>query len=94
MYIVGLFIHSSNIILIKCIRVLCILLAYSNIYYYFKGLTSQEINAQAFIFFFAAYDTTSTTMAFLLYCLATNQDCQERVYQEVKEVMKDCVRIN
>ena len=59
--------------------------------FYNEGLTPEEIQAQAFLFFLAGYDTTSSTLAFLLYSLAVNQECQDKVYQEVTEVIKDYV---
>ncbi|CAG2108804.1 unnamed protein product [Medioppia subpectinata] len=46
-------------------------------------LTDDEIVAQAWIFFLAGYDTTSTTLTYCCYELALNQDIQQRLYNEV-----------
>jgi cytochrome P450 family 6 len=47
------------------------------------GLTMNEIAAQAFVFFAAGFETSSTTMSFCLYELAMNRDVQERVQKEI-----------
>ncbi|XP_013112024.2 probable cytochrome P450 6a21 [Stomoxys calcitrans] len=52
------------------------------------NLTMEEITAQAFVFFNAGFDTSSTTMSFALYELARNQDVQEKARQEVLEMYK------
>ncbi|CAH0555972.1 unnamed protein product [Brassicogethes aeneus] len=52
-----------------------------------NSLTFMEIAAQAFVFFIAGYETSATTMTFALFEMSLNQDVQERVRQEVKEVL-------
>lgn len=50
-----------------------------------KKLTLNECLAQAFLFFFAGSDTSSTTISFCLTELAFNQNIQEKLRQEVCE---------
>ncbi|KAL3280183.1 hypothetical protein HHI36_017683 [Cryptolaemus montrouzieri] len=49
-------------------------------------ITLEEITAQAFIFFEAGFETSSTTMTFCLYELAKNKDIQDKVRQEIRKV--------
>jgi cytochrome P450 family 6 len=49
-------------------------------------LTTNELAAQAFVFFLGAFGTSSTTMAYCLFELASNPEIQERVRQEVNTV--------
>ncbi|XP_062348464.1 thromboxane-A synthase isoform X1 [Cinclus cinclus] len=48
-----------------------------------KTLTEDEIAGQAFLFLIAGYETTTSTLSFATYLLATNPECQEKVLQEV-----------
>ncbi|XP_071583912.1 thromboxane-A synthase isoform X3 [Heliangelus exortis] len=50
-----------------------------------KTLTEDEIAGQAFLFLIAGYETTTSTLAFATYLLATHPECQEKVLQEVDE---------
>lgn len=43
--------------------------------------------AQAFIFFAAGFETTSTLSGFILHELAHNGDIQEKVYQEIQSIL-------
>ena len=52
-----------------------------------SGLTDAEIFGQCYGFFLAGYDTTSTTLSFLLYNLALDQAAQEKARQEVLEIL-------
>lgn len=51
-------------------------------------ITVDEITAQAFIFFSAGFETSSTTMGYALYELAQNQEMQERARKEVRDVLE------
>ncbi|XP_031330452.1 probable cytochrome P450 6a17 [Photinus pyralis] len=50
-------------------------------------LTLEELTAQAFLFFIAGLETSSTTMTFCLYELANDQDIQDKVREEIRSVM-------
>ncbi|KAF5289043.1 hypothetical protein FQA39_LY03922 [Lamprigera yunnana] len=52
-----------------------------------NNFTVNEIAAQALIFFLAGYETSSTTMSFCLYELASNEDIQNRVRKEINFVL-------
>lgn len=52
-----------------------------------KCLTLDEMTAQAFIFFSAGFETSSTTMSFCLFELARNQEIQCKVQDEIDLVL-------
>lgn len=47
-----------------------------------------EIVAQCFVFFLAGYETSSTTMSFALYELATHPEYQKKVREEIFQMLK------
>jgi cytochrome P450 family 6 len=51
------------------------------------GLSMDSLAAQAFVFFLAGFETSSTTMAFCMYELSLHQDIQERVREEIDIVL-------
>ncbi|XP_067940619.1 cytochrome P450 3A6-like [Watersipora subatra] len=54
-----------------------------------KGLTCDDITANAFVFFTAGYETTATTLQFFCYNLALNPEVQEKLYEVICDAMKD-----
>lgn len=54
-----------------------------------KKMTVDEVLAQSVIFLIAGYETTSTTLGFVCYSLATNADIQEKLQKEIDSVWDD-----
>ncbi|XP_047029154.1 cytochrome P450 6B1-like [Helicoverpa zea] len=50
-------------------------------------ITDMVISANAFIIFLGGFETTSSTLAFLFLELAANQDVQEKLRSEIREVL-------
>lgn len=53
------------------------------------SLTIEEVTAQAYVFFNAGFETSSTTMGFALYELAQNEDIQQRLRDECNAVLAE-----
>ncbi|KAL0100765.1 hypothetical protein PUN28_019267 [Cardiocondyla obscurior] len=54
-----------------------------------KKLTIVDMTSQVFIFFLAGFDTSSTLMSFAAHEIATNPDIQERLQNEIDQVLED-----
>lgn len=52
-------------------------------------MTIDDITAQAFIFFLAGFDTSSTLMCYVVYELALNPDVQEELRKEVERYIEE-----
>ncbi|XP_013788258.1 cytochrome P450 3A9-like isoform X2 [Limulus polyphemus] len=54
-----------------------------------KILTRDDILANSILFFLAGYDTTANALSYCVYCLALNQECQEKLIQEIDHVWEE-----
>ena len=55
---------------------------------WFTELTDTLLTAQAFVFFIAGFETSSSTMSHALYELAQHQDVQDKLRQEIRNTYK------
>lgn len=46
-------------------------------------ITEDDILANSYLFFIAGHETTAALLSFILYALAVNPECQEKLYQEI-----------
>ena len=53
------------------------------------ALNDKEILGQALIFLFAGQETVSTLLSFFFYVMATESAIQEKVYQEIVQIIGD-----
>ncbi|XP_064615542.1 cytochrome P450 3A29-like [Liolophura sinensis] len=54
-----------------------------------RNLSTEELVAQAFLFFIAGYETTASMMTFTCFNLSWHPEVQEKVYQEMVDVLGD-----
>ncbi|XP_067680480.1 cytochrome P450 3A7-like [Haliotis asinina] len=52
-----------------------------------RGMTNDEILANAILFLFGGYETSNLTLSYFAYNLATNQDCQDKLIKEIDQVL-------
>lgn len=62
-----------------------ILIHFSALFYPILEVTNEFLAAQAFIFFTAGFETSSSTISNALYELALNPDIQDKLRKEIKE---------
>ncbi|XP_043518308.1 cytochrome P450 9e2-like [Frieseomelitta varia] len=55
-----------------------------------KELTIDDMTAQAFIFFFGGFESTSALMCFAAYEIGINVQIQKRLQDEIDQVLEDC----
>ena len=60
---------------------------------FISGLTLQEMVGNGLLFFTAGNETTATTFSYLLYFLATNQDVQKNLHNEMTDILEERVCI-
>lgn len=52
------------------------------------GMSAQQLEDEVMTLFFAGYDTTGNSMAWICWLLATHPDVQERLFNEIQTVLK------
>ena len=52
-------------------------------------MTNEMIAAQAFLFFAAGFETSSTTLSYILLELAQNQNIQKKVQKEIQTILAE-----
>ena len=59
-----------------------------------KTLTNKEIMSQAVLFLAAGYETTASNLTLVAYNLAMNPEYQDKLCEEIDEVLERHVRVN
>uniref|UniRef100_A0A8C2MMC5 Cytochrome P450 3A n=1 Tax=Cricetulus griseus TaxID=10029 RepID=A0A8C2MMC5_CRIGR len=67
---------------------------YDHVYHFCLSLSDMEIIAQSIIFISAGYDSTSSTLDFALYLLATHPDVQKKLQEEIDVTLPNKVPLN
>jgi hypothetical protein len=62
-----------------------------NLYNLVLALSDLEIVAQSISFIFAGYETTSNTLSYIMYTLATHPDVQKKLQQEIDAILPNKV---
>lgn len=57
-------------------------------FFFFSEVTDNLLASQAFIFFLAGFETSSSTMSNALYELALNPPIQNKLRDEIKQILK------
>lgn len=70
---------------------LCCLPVVTEISILILAFSDMEIIAQSITFIFAGYETTSTTLSFVMYTLATHPDVQKKLQHEIDSVLPNKV---
>jgi len=47
-------------------------------------ITEDDILATSFLFFVAGFETTAALLSFLFYSLSVHEECQQKLYEEVR----------
>lgn len=50
-------------------------------------LTMNELAAQAFVFFIAGFETSSSTLSFIMYEMSINQNIQDKLRAEIRRII-------
>lgn len=53
-----------------------------------KSISLEEMAAHAFLFFVGGFESSSSTMSFLMYELAKHEEIQQKAYEEIVEVVE------
>lgn len=61
-------------------------MSFQCLFFFFTELTDSMIASQAFVFFVAGFETSSSTISHALYELAQNQEIQDKLREEIREV--------
>lgn len=54
-----------------------------------EEMSIKQVAAQAFVFFIAGFETSATTINFCLFELAQNAEIQQKVRDEIEDVLQD-----